>query len=89
MPSGGQPMPPGRAASPTAGVNISDEPSNSIDKRFEACLAELLAEITGDCATSCRHDIGNEAVASCPLPALSPVQNPDRRSDNGSVTKNG
>ena len=55
---------------PTFGVNligvalmILDEPSTYIDKRFEARLYELLAEINKDCAIILvSHDIGNLIV---------------------------
>lgn len=49
----------GRAIISDPEVVILDEPSTYIDKRFEARLYELLAEINKDCAIILvSHDIG-------------------------------
>ena len=49
----------GRAIVSDPSVVILDEPSTYIDKRFEARLYELLAEINRDCAiVLVSHDIG-------------------------------
>lgn len=73
----------GRAIISDPQVVILDEPSTYIDKRFEARLYELLAEINKDCAIILvSHDIGtvlqqvksiacvNETLDYHPIPAL-------------------
>ena len=73
----------GRAIISDPQVVILDEPSTYIDKRFEARLYELLAEINKDCAIILvSHDIGtvlqqvksiacvNETLDTIPIPAL-------------------
>lgn len=73
----------GRAIISDPQVVILDEPSTYIDKRFEARLYELLAEINKDCAIILvSHDIGtvlqqvksiacvNETLTTILIPAL-------------------
>ena len=73
----------GRAIISYLEVVILDEPSTYIDKRFEARLYQLLAEINKDCAIILvSHDIGtvlqqvksiacvNETRTTTPIPAL-------------------
>ena len=73
----------GRAIISDPEVVILDEPSTYIDKRFEARLYQLLAEINKDCAIILvSHDIGtvlqqvksiacvNETLDYHPIPAL-------------------
>ena len=52
----------GRAIISDPQLVVLDEPSTYIDKRFEARLYELLAEINHDCAIILRHSTATSEV---------------------------
>ncbi|MDA6986743.1 ATP-binding cassette domain-containing protein, partial [Escherichia coli] len=59
----------GRAIISDPEVVILDEPSTYIDKRFEARLYQLLAEINKDCAIILvSHDIGTSPEPATAMP---------------------